>query len=627
MAQNNVANNTQPRIGLKNVVAVASFLVVLVGVILIWLFWDDLRSPQALFGEAQQAKPERAAVLYKQLAERMPEIEEYTQLWAAETAMPNLEAVDTLKTIIAYRPQSPAAYQAHLALARYYANLETPEAEASYRAALALNDTLALYLELARYLEEQGDNEGAYGEYRHILDYRNIAGKRADAFTGMRRTGQNPLTVADDLINATYFTDALETLRGIDEPEALPLRARALVAVGRYDEAQAAYSDWLKEMPDDTEAQMGLAKTLLRLGHIDEALELYKEIDTPDSSLVQASLLEEEEPDQALAIYSESAYPSAWWAATTLLESQGRITETFPLYERLAETDTTFADDAAYRLYVLAERVGDRKVKRQAKTLLENFGLDWLALRATGSELQLDLAPPLNPTGDDILAKAEILESLGREDLAHMELVFAARFRQAPEVDLAMAEDLSSRGYVTDAQSIAEHYIEDHPKAPLAVWQLSYPRPYSTTVEAVATEFEVDPLLIWAVMREESRYDPDALSQAGARGLMQVIPSTQAWIAGELGEEISPGEAYIPETSIRMGGWLLSFLSNYFDGDVELAIPAYNAGAGSVEIWQADPLVSNRDDLLRWIGYDETRLYLERVSLSYQIYQELYAKK
>jgi len=625
MEHRSVVNGRPRRHGLKQLEVAVGLLTVLIGVILIWLFWDDLRSPQALYREAQSAKPERVAVLYRQLAERLPAIEEYAQLWAAEAAMPNLEAMGTLQTIIAFRPQSPAAYQAHLAIARHYASLEAPEVEESYRAALALNDTLALRLELAHYLEEQGDNQGAYAEYRHILDYRNIPEKQADAFAGMRRTGQDPLSVAEDLIAATYFSDALETLRNIDDGETAPLRAKTLTALGRYDEAEETYRAWLKEMPDDVEAQMGLAKVLLRLDRVDEAFELYQEIDTPDSKLVQASLLEEEEPDQAIAIYSDSPYPSAWWAATTLLESQSRFTETLPLYARLAETDTTLADDAAYRLYVLAERVGDRKAKRQGQTLLEAFDLNWLALRAAGGELQLDLAPPLNPAGDEILAKVQALESLGRQDLAHMELVLGARFRRTPEVDLAMAQALSARGYIIDAQSIAEEYIEEHPRAPLAFWQLSFPRPYSTTVEAVATEFDVDPMLIWAVMREESRYDPNALSIANAQGLMQVIPSTRAWIAEELGEEISPGEAYDPKTSIRMGGWLLSFLTDYFGGDLELVIPAYNAGAGSVETWQADPMVSNRDDLLRWISFGETRLYLERVLLSYQIYQELYA--
>ena len=144
-------------------------------------------------------------------------------------------------------------------------------------------------------------------------------------------------------------------------------------------------------------------------------------------------------------------------------------------------------------------------------------------------------------------------------------------------------------------------------------------------MEAAAEEFDVDSLLVWAVMREESRYDPEALSWAGARGLMQVIPSTQAWIAEQLGEDISPGDAYTPEASIRMGAWFLHFLADYFEGDLELAIAGYNGGAASVDSWQADPLVSNRDDLLRWIGFGETREYLERVSSSYQVYQELYA--
>jgi soluble lytic murein transglycosylase len=74
-----------------------------------------------------------------------------------------------------------------------------------------------------------------------------------------------------------------------------------------------------------------------------------------------------------------------------------------------------------------------------------------------------------------------------------------------------------------------------------------------------------------------------------------------------------------------MGAWFLRFLLDYFDGDLELAIAAYNGGAGSVDGWQASPLVSVRDDLLRWIGFGETREYLGHVSLNYRVYQVLYA--
>jgi soluble lytic murein transglycosylase len=102
------------------------------------------------------------------------------------------------------------------------------------------------------------------------------------------------------------------------------------------------------------------------------------------------------------------------------------------------------------------------------------------------------------------------------------------------------------------------------------------------------------------------------------------MPPTQDWIAEQLEEEIPPGDAFTPEASIRMGAWFLRFLLDYFDDDLELVTAAYNGGAGSVESWLDDPRVSNRDDLLRWIGFGETREYLARVALSYQVYKVLY---
>jgi soluble lytic murein transglycosylase len=593
-------------------------VVLLAGAVLLVAFRDYLRSPQALYREAQAVSPERAAALYERLAKKLPPIEEYARLWTAEDTMPDMEALRTLQAVVAFRPQSPAAFHAHIAIARYYATMEAPEAEDEYRAALDLHDTVALRLELAHYLEEQGDDAGAYAEYFRIL------GERPDAFGGMRRTGHDPLAVAADLNSAYYHTDALETLRGSDDPGAVPLRAEALSGLGLYEEAEAAYRDWLEEAPDDNTAVLGLARVLARLDRPDEALSLAETVSTWDGQLAQAELLEETDPDEALGLYLDSPYPVAWWSATTLLEEQGQLTETLPIYARLARTDTYLADDAAYRLYVLAGRIGDEEAQAEGETLLGRFRPNWLALRSTGDDLTLDPAPPLAAAASEILVKVEALELLGCEELATMELVFAAQSRQAPEADLAMADALALRGHVIEAQAIAEAYLEDNPRAPLALWKLSYPMPYSVTVEAAALEFDVDPLLIWAVMRQESRYDVEALSYVGARGLMQVMPATQAWIATELGENIAPGDAFTPEANIRMGAWFLRFLLDYFDGDLELAIAAYNGGGGSVDSWQANPLVSDRDDLLRWIGFGETREYLGKVSLNYQVYQVLY---
>jgi soluble lytic murein transglycosylase len=587
---------------------------------LLYVFRDHLRSPQALYAAAQRARPERAAALYARLAQERPQIDEYAQLWAAERAMPGLDALRTLQAVIAYRPQSPAAYRAHLALARHYASLEAPQAGEQYRAALALHDTVALRLELAHYLQERGDNEAAYVEYHQLLR------DRLDAFAGMRRTGANPLVVAEALIDATWYSDALEHLRQVDDPQAIPLRARALAGLGRHLEAATAYRAALQQDPDDVNAQLGLARALARLGQTQDALALYRKVDNADSALAQAELLEYNSADRALALYLDSPYPVAWWSATRMLEARGRLTETLPLYARIGKSHTYFADDAAYRLYVLAGRTGDQAARAEAQELLTGQGLNWLTMRADGGEFTLDPAPPLAPAAEDVLTKADALASLGRDDLARLEWVMAARLSDRPEVDLAAAQALAARGDVIDAQEIAQAYTQADSRAPLAFWQLSYPRPYLETVQAAAVEFGVDPLLMWAIMREESRYDPQALSWAGARGLMQIMPATQDWIAGELGEELAPGDAYTPQANLRMAAWYLDFLADYFAGDLELMILAYNGGAGSVDTWLDDPLVSDREDLLRWIGFGETREYLSRVSLSYLVYQELYGK-
>jgi soluble lytic murein transglycosylase len=185
-------------------------------------------------------------------------------------------------------------------------------------------------------------------------------------------------------------------------------------------------------------------------------------------------------------------------------------------------------------------------------------------------------------------------------------------------------EELDRRGFFLEAKEIAQSYIIENSDASVEFWKLNYPRPYQEIVAAAAETYSIDPLLIWAVMRVESSYETDALSLAGARGLLQLMPSTQEWISEQLKQETQPGDAYVPEENINMGAWFLSYLLDYFEGDLDLAIMAYNAGAASVEEWQADPMVNDRDDLIRWVWYGESREYLQRVSLAYSIYQELY---
>lgn len=575
---------------------------------------DRLRLPEALYREAQNAPPWRAAMLYRRLADELPQVVEYFELEQARCAMPAVEAVGALRDIIATRPHSPAAYEAHLILARYYAaSGQDEQAEEAYRAALALEESPALQAELARYLADVGDGEGAYDLYRRLLS------EYPDAFTAMRLYGGDPVQVAADLSAAGYYSDALEALRGVESEETILLRAGALNGLGRYEEAAEQYRAWLTLNPDDGDAQMALAG----LGQSDEARELYEGLDLPAAQVALADLLVDEDPDAALALYRESDDPIAWWKAAGLLEANNRQRDALNLYAQVARSGIYLADDAAYRMFILARQRSDARAEREAQALLAAQGTTYLGLQAQEGELWLPVAPDYYPNPDWLLDKVNALESLDLDVTARRELEMAARFDPRPEVVAAAAQALAERGEVTQAYALAVALLDDDLRRPFAVWRLAYPKPYAEQVMTAAEAAGVDPLLVWAVMRQESRFDPEARSFANAQGLMQVVPGTRDEIAGRLGEEVRLDAMFDPDTAIRFGVAYLGSLLEGYEGDVELAVAAYNGGPGSVLLWLDDPLVETRDDFYRWIGFGETREYLMRVMLNYRIYQYL----
>ena len=217
---------------------------VLSGAILFYTFRDQFKSSEQLYMEAQNAGPKRAVQLYERLGEKTPIIQEYSRLWAAEETLHDPDTFDELRSITASHPLSPAAYHAYIVIARQNADLDPFVTESAYRQALELDDNPALRLELARFLEENGDLDKAYIEYLNLL--KDVP----DSFEGMRRTGQNPVLVAQDLIKATYFSDALEMLQEEDHPNGTLLNAKALFGLQRYEEALADFDRVVEINPE-----------------------------------------------------------------------------------------------------------------------------------------------------------------------------------------------------------------------------------------------------------------------------------------------------------------------------------------------------------------------------------------
>jgi len=576
---------------------VLAILLVLVGGSA-WVFRDQLRSPRALYREAVTASPWRAARLYAVLEARSPDLLEYWRLWSAQARMPSLDAVTTLNKVIAYRPDSPAAYHAHLTLARYYAQVESPKAVEQYRATLALNDSVEVGLELARYLEEQNALPAAYNQYLALLGRQCL-----DAFAGMRRTASDPLVVAKDLLDRRFYSDVMDILRDEQGCQARCLRAEALGSLGDADAAA-------------TEAQ---------------ACQDCSEKPAAAGANAEAQPLDERQ--RLLA----SSDPIDWWRATWELDVQATISKTvpisevIPIYLKIAKADVYVSDDAAYRAWVLARRVGDAQAEQQALALLEKMKPNWLAWKATGGPV-LELAPAFPNLAEDTLVPAVMnkvagLEAWGREDLAHEELSFAARVSETPEVIIRMAQELSARGHGSAAYSLAVALLKHHPYLPLAAWKLAYPQVYPEEVARWAEEYGVDPQLVWAVMRQESEFRPEETSSAGAMGLMQLMPADVDDANAALNTDYAPGDAYRPAVGIRLGVWQLGNLLRHYNGDETRALMGYNAGPGNVDAWLQEPTCQNEDDLLRFIPYGETREYVSRVSPNYLVYRALYTEK
>ncbi len=147
--------------------------------------------------------------------------------------------------------------------------------------------------------------------------------------------------------------------------------------------------------------------------------------------------------------------------------------------------------------------------------------------------------------------------------------------------------------------------------------RLRYPLRYEAIVRTHARNYDLPPALLAAVIYTESKFDASARSQAGAVGLMQLLPETAQGIAERTG-----GHGFVrsdlldPEINVRYGAWYLRHLLDRYDDDLPTALAAYHAGQGNVDTWRS-----------RGVGiqFPETRTYVRRVLDAEKVYASAYA--
>lgn len=158
-----------------------------------------------------------------------------------------------------------------------------------------------------------------------------------------------------------------------------------------------------------------------------------------------------------------------------------------------------------------------------------------------------------------------------------------------------------------------------------SIGRFFHPLPYQDTIAYYGGVYNVDPLLIAAVIKTESNFNQKAVSEQGARGLMQIMPETGDWAARQMGEPGFDTELlFEPETNIKLGTWYLSDLGKEFDGCTVLTLAAYNGGRGNVKDWLAGKTLINPEGSISQIPFPETRYYVRKVLLYHRFYCYLY---
>ncbi len=159
-------------------------------------------------------------------------------------------------------------------------------------------------------------------------------------------------------------------------------------------------------------------------------------------------------------------------------------------------------------------------------------------------------------------------------------------------------------------------------------WRWLYPVDYESYVMESSQEYRIDPYLIFAMVRVESKFDPMANSPKGARGLLQLMPDTANWIAGKNNKDDFNQELlYDPQINIDMGTWYLSNLREEFGDNVILILAAYNGGRGNVQKWLGEEGWRPEQERIKDIPFPETREYVWRVLKSYYRYHKIYGDK
>ena len=197
-----------------------------------------------------------------------------------------------------------------------------------------------------------------------------------------------------------------------------------------------------------------------------------------------------------------------------------------------------------------------------------------------------------------------------------------------PEIEIAhiyLDMDRNDRALQTLKRAVPGYYAMDIPELPKSYWQILFPRPYWSDLNRYATSNGLDPYLVASLIRQESEFNPEAVSRADAYGLMQLLPKVGKGLAKEMRiRHFSTDDLTKPTLNLQLGTRYFKQTLDEFGGQVEYALAAYNAGSDRVKDWRSNGTYRDIAEFVESIPFTETREYVQAIMRNANIYRALY---
>jgi soluble lytic murein transglycosylase len=297
---------------------------------------------------------------------------------------------------------------------------------------------------------------------------------------------------------------------------------------------------------------------------------------------------------------------------------------------------------ALYFLGRLSEAASGRVGARASyRKILEAYPNNFYATLATerlkpeivtAAASSVDFAP--TAANSRRISRSRLLASAGLSDWANQELLFSAKEDGRPQViALELARQASSRGAPEEAIRFIKSYVPNYLGTPLdaatlEMWRLAFPLAFRQQIETNGKAQALDPYLLAGLMRQESEFDADVVSRAGAYGLMQVMPATGRELSrtlrlGQFGTSMLTN----PDYNIRLGTYYFRSLLDSLAGSTEAALASYNGGKTRVDEWLTWGPFSEPAEFVETIPISETRTYVQAVLRNAWMYRRIYMNR